>query len=40
MQAIIEEYGQSIALMIFGGSVIVLFGKLLAWIVADSIFFA
>ena len=40
MDSLIEEYGQAIMLMIFGGGTIVLFGQLLGWLTSDAMFFA
>ncbi len=37
MDFLIDEYGQAIMLIIFGGGTIVMMGRLLAWVLSNGV---
>lgn len=37
MDFLVDEYGQSIMLIIFGGGVITIMGNLLAWVLSNGV---
>lgn len=37
MSGLIEDYGQAIILVIFGGGVVTMMGKVLSWILTNAV---